>query len=58
MINYISKWKSKRLTHESIKTPSTANNFPNPRLSYYVDKIGVIFNENCLQQDKVTYGKK
>ena len=53
--NYILPWKSKRLSDESIKSPSTPNNFLNPKLSYYGNKIGVIFSGSCLKQDKITY---
>ena len=33
--NYISSWKSKGLSAESIKPPTTSDNSLNPELSYY-----------------------
>ena len=33
--NYISSWKSKGLSAESIKPPTTSNNSLTPELSYY-----------------------
>ena len=53
--DFILEWKSKELSDESIKYPSTPNSFLNPKLSFYVDKMGVICSESCLKQDKVTY---
>ena len=52
----ISGWRSKGLSNESIKTPSTSNNSLNPFLDYVNSKIRVKFNGSCLKQDKVTYG--
>ena len=53
--DFILEWKSKELSDESIKYPSTPNSFLNPKLSSYVDKMGEICSESCLKQDKVTY---
>ena len=53
--NYILSWKSEGLSDENIKSPSTPNNFLNPKLSYDGNKIGVIFSGSCLKQDKITY---
>ena len=33
--NYISSWKSKRLSDESIKPPTTSDNSLNPIINYY-----------------------
>ena len=53
-INKIFGWKSKELSEESIKTPSTANNRSAPKLIYiHNSKIAVRFLDNCLKQDKV-----
>ena len=49
------EWKSKGLSDESIKSSSAPNNFLNSRVSYYGNKMGVIFSESCLKQDKITY---
>ena len=40
-LEYVSKWKSKGLTNESIKAISTSDNSFNPTLSYYGTKIRV-----------------
>ena len=49
------EWKSKGLSDESIKSSSAPNNFLNSRVSYYGNKMGVIFSESCLKQDEITY---
>ena len=46
-IDNISEWKSKGLFKESIKTPSTPNNFLNPVLDYVSNKIRVKFSGSC-----------
>ena len=56
--NYTVSWKSKGLSDENIKSPSTPNNFLNPKLSYDGNKIGVIFSGSCLKQDKIMYYHK
>ena len=43
------------MLNESIKTPSTSNNFLNPLLDCVSTKIIVKFNGSCLKQDKATY---
>ena len=50
--DYILEWKPKKLTDESIKSPSAPNNFLNPNLSYYGNKMEVIYSGSCLNQDK------
>ena len=40
-LEYVSKWKSKGLSNESIKAISTSNNSFNRTLSYYGTKIRV-----------------
>ena len=54
-LNNISDWKYKGLSNESIKTPSTSNNFLNPLLYYVSTKIRVKFNGGCLKQDKAKH---
>ena len=49
--NYILEWKSKGLSDKSIESPSAPNNF-NSKLSYYGNKMGVIFSGSCLMQNK------
>ena len=51
----ISGWKSKGLSNESIKTPSTSNNFLNPLLNYVGTKIRVKFSGSFLKQNAALY---
>ena len=48
-VEYVSEWKSKRLSNESIKAISTSDNSLNPTLSYYDTKIRVKFTGGCLK---------
>ena len=53
---YISEWKSKGLSDESIKPPSTSDNSLSPLINYLDNKIRLKFNGGCLkQQNKLTY---
>ena len=52
---HILSWTSKGFSNESIKPPSTPNNFLTPSLNYLGTKISVKFSGSCLKQDKVTY---
>ena len=45
--DYVSSWKSKGLSAESIKLPTT--------LSYYGTKTRVKFTGSCLKQPKISY---
>ena len=54
-LEYISEWKSKGLSNESIKAISTSDNSLNPTLSYYDTKIRVKFTGGCLKQPKISY---
>ena len=56
--NYISLWKSKGLSAESIKPPTTSENSLTPALSYYDYNIRVKFTGSCLKQSKITYTHK
>ena len=51
----ILSWKSKRLSDESIKPPTTTNNFLNPSLYYVGTKAKVKFSGDCLKQEKITF---
>ena len=51
--DYISSWKSKGLSAESIKLPTTSDNIP--ELSYYGTKKWVKFTGSCLKQPKISY---
>ena len=53
--DYISSWKSKGLSDESIKPPTTSDNSLNPALNYYGTKTTVKFTGNCLKQLKISY---
>ena len=46
--DYISEWKSKGLSDEIIKPPSTKNNSLAPALSYFRTKTRVKFNGSGL----------
>ena len=48
--NYVSSWKSKRLSDESIKPPATSGNSLNPELNYYGTNKRVKFTGSCLKQ--------
>ena len=50
----ISEWKSKGLSDESVKSPTTYDNIPFPWLNYIGNKVRVKFVGNCLKQDKIT----
>ena len=53
--DYVSSWKSKGLSAESIKPPTATDNSLTQRLNYYGTKTRVIFNGSCLQQSKISY---
>ena len=56
--DYISSWKSKGLSGESIKPPTTSNRSLTPALSYYDYNIRVKVTGSCLKQSKITYTHK
>ena len=53
--DYVSVWKSKGLSAESIKLPTTSDNSLTPQLNCYGTKTRVKFNGSCLQQSKISY---
>ena len=53
----ILSWKSKGLSDESIKNPTTSNKMLNPLVDYVGTKIRVKFNGDCLKQEKVTFNQ-
>ena len=55
--NYISSWKSKGLSAESIKPFPTSDNSLTTIIDYNNYNIRVKFNGSILQQLKVTHGK-
>ena len=53
---YISSWKSKGLSDESINPPATSDNSLSPLIDYLDNKIRLKFNGGCLkQQNKPIY---
>ena len=53
--NYVSSRKSKGLSHESIKPPTTSDNSLNPELNYYGTNTRVKSSGSCLKQSKIAY---
>ena len=52
---YISSWKSKGLSDETIKPPATSDDSLTPLIDYVGDKIGLKFSGSCLKQTKLQY---
>ena len=52
---YISEWKSKRLSDESIKPPPISDKSLTPLINHYSYNIRVKFNGSILRQTKVSY---
>ena len=53
--DYILSWKSKGLSAETIKPPTTSDNSLTPTINYYyASKVRVKFTGSCLKQS-VTY---
>ena len=58
-VDYVSSWKSKALSAESIKPPTTSDNSLTPTLNYYDEfKVRGKFTGSCLKQPKFTYTHK
>ena len=57
--DYVSSWKPKGLSSESIKPPTTSDNSLTPALNYYGTKKRVKFTGSCLKQPNIshTHGK-
>ena len=57
--DYVSSWKSKGLSAETINLPTKSDNRLTPALRYYDTKTRVKFTGSCLKQPKIsyTYGK-
>ena len=51
--DYVSLWKSKGLSSETIKPPTTSDNSLILALSYYGTKTRVKFVGSCLKQPKI-----
>ena len=54
-LEYVSEWKSKGLSNESIKAIFSSDNSLNPTLSYYGTKTRVKCTGGCLKQSKSSY---
>ena len=52
---YISSWKSKGLSDETINPPATSDNSLTPLIDYLGNKIRLKFNGSILRQPKSTY---
>ena len=48
-------WKSKGLSNQSIKPPTTSNKMFNPLVDYVGTKAKVNFNGHCLKQEKIRF---
>ena len=53
--DYVSSWKSKGLSAESIKPPTSTDNSLTPELSYYGTKTRIKLTGSCLKQSKISY---
>ena len=56
--DYVSSWKSKRLSAGNITSANTSNNSLTPAFSYYGTKTRVRFNGSSLKQPKISYTLK
>ena len=54
----IVSWKSKGLSDESIKAPTTSNKFLDPSLDFVGTKARVKFSGDCLKQEKITFNHR
>ena len=55
VVDHVLLWRSKKISNESIKPPTTSNYSLNPRLNYYGTKIRVQFTGSCLKQPNHTF---
>ena len=56
--DFVSSWKSKGLSAETIKPPATSDNRLTPTLSYHGSKTRVKFTGSCLKQPTISYSHK
>ena len=47
--------KSKGLSNQSVKAPTTTNKILNPSLDYVGSEIRVKFGGDCLKQERLTF---
>ena len=57
-IDYVSSWKSKGLSAETINPPATSYNSLTPALSYYGTKTRAKFTGSCLKQSAISYNHR
>ena len=53
--DYVLSWKSKGLSAESTKPPTTSDNSLTLELNYYGNKVRAKFTGSCLKQPKTLY---
>ena len=53
--DYVSSWKSKGLSSESIKPPNTSDNSLTRELNYDGPKTRLKFTGSCLKQSKISH---
>ena len=53
--DYVSSWKRKGLSAQSIKLPTTSDNSLTPIFYYYSTKTRVKITGSCLKQPKISY---
>ena len=58
VIDHFLSRQSKGMSGEYIKSPTTYNYGPNPRLSYYGTKTRIQFIRSCLKQPNVMFTHK
>ena len=56
--DYFFSWKSKELSNETIKPPTTSDNSLIPTSYYYAAKLRVKFTGSCLKQNKVIFNHR
>ena len=55
VVDHVLSWRSKGISNESIKPPTTSNYSLNPRLNYYGTKARVQFTGSSLKQPNHTF---
>ena len=58
VIDRVLLWKSKGLSNESVKPPTTTNNSLTPELNFYGTKIKIKFTGSCLKQSDYIFAHK
>ena len=58
VIDRVLSWRSRGVSNESIKPPTTSNYGLHPKLSYYGTKTRIQFIKSCLKQSNLTFTHK